>query len=140
MCDYSLSAAKTRKAEVGDKLVTRNFDSGFTGFTLAGGDKDEATCLLPGTELAFDAPIRESKWTYWGIESVEGKVYSSVAVFGQVNKNIKHTHHDQLQFADGECLLLINLAVDQTATVLQLPAAPKNEAEVEAQTRAEFVG
>ncbi len=139
MCDFSLQAQKSRPAVVGEKLVTRNFGTGTTGF-CSPEDTDCAVCLTPGTELAFDAPIRESKWSYYGIEAVEDKVYPSVAVFGQVNKNMKHTHHDQLQFADGECLLLTNLAVDQTATVLQLPAAPQNEAEAEAQTRAEFVG
>lgn len=32
MCDYSLHTAKSRPAKVGDKLVTRNFNTGTRGF------------------------------------------------------------------------------------------------------------
>ena len=33
MCDYSLHNVKTRPAKVGDKLITRQFHSGTTGFS-----------------------------------------------------------------------------------------------------------
>jgi hypothetical protein len=32
MCDYSLHTAKSRPARVGDRLVTRNFNTGTRGF------------------------------------------------------------------------------------------------------------
>ena len=47
MCDYSLQNVKSRPAQVGDKLETRNFGTGTTGFCDAA-DRDVAVCLLPG--------------------------------------------------------------------------------------------
>src|SRR3989442_13578151 len=52
MCDYSLHNVKSRPAKVGDKLTTRNFNTGTRGFA-APGDPSIAVCVLPGTELAF---------------------------------------------------------------------------------------
>jgi hypothetical protein len=52
MCDYSLSAVKTRPAKVDDKLTTRLFGWSTRGFA-ASEDKNVAVCLLPGTELSF---------------------------------------------------------------------------------------
>ena len=52
MCDYSLHNVKTRPAKVGDKLITRQFHSGTTGFS-APEDASMAVCVLPGTELSF---------------------------------------------------------------------------------------
>ena len=52
MSDYSLHNVKSRPAKVGDKLTTRQFHSGTTGFS-APEDKSVAVCLLPGTELSF---------------------------------------------------------------------------------------
>jgi hypothetical protein len=52
MCDYSLHNVKSRPARVGDKLTTRNFNTGTRGFA-APEDANTAVCVLPGTELAF---------------------------------------------------------------------------------------
>ena len=49
MCDYSLQNVKSRAAQVGDKLTTRNFGTGTGGFA-APEDSTTAVCLLPGTE------------------------------------------------------------------------------------------
>jgi hypothetical protein len=43
--------------------------------------------------------------------------------FRQVNLGNPHTHHDALEFPDGEIVLLTYLMEGQQATVLQLPAA-----------------
>jgi hypothetical protein len=43
------------------------------------------------------------------------------AVFRQVNKGNRFTHHDALEFPDGKIVLLTFLEVGQQATVLQLP-------------------
>src|SRR5262245_35343530 len=56
MCDYSLMHVKSRPASVGDKLRTSNFGTGTRGFA-APDDPDTAVCVLPGTELAFEAGI-----------------------------------------------------------------------------------
>jgi hypothetical protein len=49
-------------------------------------------------------------------------------------------HHDVLELPDGQQILLTHLEEGQTATVLQLPAAPRTEAEALAQKRAEYAG
>ena len=55
--DYSLHTAKSRPAKVGDRLVTRNFNTGTRGFA-APEDARTAVCVLPGTELAFDKELQ----------------------------------------------------------------------------------
>ena len=46
------------------------------------------------------------------------------AIFRQINKQ-KLTHHDALEFLDGQVVLLTRLSEGQEATVLQLPAEPR---------------
>jgi len=138
MCDYSLHNVKSRPAKVGDKLTTRNFGTGTRGFS-ASEDPSMAVCVLPGTELSFAnevacisiglLPWRKSKVTNY-----------RTAIFRQVNKDYRATHHDALEFPNGQIVLLTHLNEGQQATVLQLPAAPKSTVEGEAQRRAAFVG
>jgi hypothetical protein len=49
-----------------------------------------------------------------------------VARFRQVNMDNPCTHHDALEFPDGQIVLVTHLREGQRATVLQLPAQPKN--------------
>ena len=65
---------------------------------------------------------------------------SAVGIFRQVNKKDPHTHHDALELPDGTIVKLNELGLNQTATILQLPAAPKTEKEAEDQTRLVTVG
>ena len=55
MCDYSLYNVKSRPANVGDKLTTRNFGRGTLGFA-ASEDANVAVCVLPGTR--YPSPTR----------------------------------------------------------------------------------
>jgi hypothetical protein len=64
----------------------------------------------------------------------------TTAIFRQVNKQRVAAHHDALEFADGQIVLLTLLAEGQQATVLQLPAEPKTADERENQKRAAYVG
>ena len=134
MCDYSLQSMKTRPATVADKLKTHAFGTGTTGFTDAdyGGPASEATavCVIPGTELAFDEPVKS-----YGV--VHGH---TTAIFRQLHKEHVRMHHDTLEFPDGMQATLSSLSLGQYATVLQLPAAPRNEVEREEQRRVEVVG
>lgn len=139
MCDYSISSAvKTRKAVKGDKLVTANF-----GSTRGFGDLDPtheavvAVCLVPGTEIAFDKPVRAI--LSYNVSDPD-QVLPSVAKFTQVDKDHQGRHHDAIEFADGTRVLLTHLREGQRATVLQLPAEPKNEAETQEQRRVEYAG
>jgi hypothetical protein len=47
------------------------------------------------------------------------------AIFRQINKHKRATHHDALEFPNGEIVLLTTLVEGQQATVLQLPAEPE---------------
>jgi hypothetical protein len=142
MCDYSLQSVKSRPAKVGDRLHTTNFGTGTTGFGATDGDETVAVCVLPGTEIAFDDPVALVQVGQVGQAGCYGfkQTQHKLARFRQINKEVKHTHHDVLEFPDGEQVLLTSLQINQFATVLQLPAPPKTEAEAKEQKRAEFVG
>jgi hypothetical protein len=139
MCDFSLQHAKSRPAVVADKLVSHNFGRGTVGFKSVDDPIGDATavCILPGTELAFDKPIK-LRWSYVEGKSIERQF--TTAIFRQKDKDKPNVHHDVLEMPDGQQILLTALSEGQNATVLQLPAAPKTEKEAEEQKRAEYVG
>ena len=119
MCDFSLHAVRSRPAKVGDKLTTRMFNLGTTGF-CAPEDHGMAVCLLPGTEMSFADEVRRANNWPWN-----GQIRCKTAVFRQINKNNRCTHHDALEFPDGQLVLLTLLMPGQQAIVLQLPAEPQ---------------
>ena len=137
MCDYSLHNVKSRPAKVGDKLTTRNFNTGTRGFA-APEDAGMAVCVLPGTELAFKRMVMYSPR---GFFSWKGSVVAyTTAIFRRVNKDNPRTHHDALEFPDGQTLLLTEVLEGQEATVLQLPAQPVTALEATAQERVAHIG
>jgi hypothetical protein len=121
MCDYSLHCVKTRPAKVGDKLTVRDFGTGTRGFS-ASEDKNVAVCLLPGTELSFSEEEvgRLTLWP-WHTNAIKHRT----AIFRKINKDKPTSHHDALEFPDGQVVLLTFLKQRQQATVLQLPAVAK---------------
>ncbi len=123
MCDYSLHSVRTRPAKVGEKLVTHNFGTGTRGFS-APADCSVAVCLLPGTELAFETPIK-----YQTTLMFRANTGHTLAIFRQINKDASHLHHDALEFPDGEIALLTRLCEGQKVTVLTLPTQPKTAGE-----------
>jgi hypothetical protein len=125
MCDYSLHNVRSRPAKVGDKLTTRQFYSGTTGFT-APEDASMAVCVVPGAELAFAAKVASRR--FLGLGSLT--LNHTTAIFRQINKHHRHTYHDALEFPDGQIVLLTSLVEGQQATVLQLPAQPATATEV----------
>ena len=137
MCDYSLLHVKSRPAKVGDRLTTKNFGTGTRGFASPE-DMTTAVCILPGTELAFSKEVTctSHRLVGWGTKTTNHKTAS----LRQINKDAPHVHHDALEFPDGEFVLLTDLNEGQDATVLQMPAEPKTEAEVIAQRRVAYVG
>ena len=125
MCDYSLHNIRSRAAKVGDKLMTVDFFTGTRGFASQD-DLRTAVCVLPGTELALAGEIRHSDLSIlsWIKERLakSPKTPHRTAIFRQINKEIAATHHDALEFPDGQVVLLTRLRRGQKATVLQLPA------------------
>jgi hypothetical protein len=137
MCDYSLQYVKSRAADVADKLVVHDFGSGTKGFA-APDELGTAVCVLPGTEIAFAEPIKYvAQNESYGWEPYLSKY--ATARFRQINLDNERTHHDALELPDGQQILLTHLTPGQEATVLQLPAAPKTEAEAKEQQRLEVV-
>ena len=139
MCDYSLQTVRSRPAKVGEKLRTHHFNTGTRGYA-APEDWNTAVCVLPGTELAFATPVRcygRGGWFGWKVRVVN---HDQTAVFRQVNKDNPRTHHDALEFPDGQMVLLTDLLEGQEATVLQLPARPATATETAGQERIAVVG
>jgi hypothetical protein len=129
MCDYSLHNVKTRPAKVGDKLVTRQLSYTTRGFCDPE-DIQVAVCVLPGTELSFTSEVKCSPASLWPWNKNNIRRHKT-AIFRQVNLDYPHTHHDALEFADGEAVLLTHLMEGQQATVLQLPASAGVKSEQE---------
>jgi hypothetical protein len=83
---------------------------------------------LPGTEIAFDENV-ECEPSF-GIGLLPNKkIGQRLARFRQINMDNPVIHHDALEFPDGQVVLLTRLCAGQRATVLQLPAATRPEAE-----------
>jgi hypothetical protein len=131
MCDYSLHNVKSRPARVGDELTTRTFSTGTRGF-CAPEDASMAVCLLPGTELSFVEEVAGVRLWPWS-----KPVKHKTAIFRQVNQKNPRTHHDALEFPDGQIVLVTFMPEGLQATVLQLPAtavgskAPQRAAYIE---------
>ena len=103
MCDYSLHSVKSRPAKVGDKLTTRDFGTGTRGFA-ASENPSVAVCVLPGTELAFAHEVKRLSARVWPWHDCT--IEHKTAIFRQINKDKVTTHHDALEFPDGQIVLL----------------------------------
>ena len=121
MCDYSLHHVATRPAQIEDKLVTTRFNNSITRGFAAVGEPNVAVCLLPGTELVFDENIKCD--SLFGNIFPNKKIGQRLARFRQINTEHAASHHDALEFPDGQVVLLTRVCEGQRATVLQLPAA-----------------
>ena len=120
--------------QVPEPYIRNDFRTGTRGFA-APEDSSMAVCILPGTELAFERPVK-----YHATLMFPADTGHTVAIFRQINKGARHINHDALEFPDGEIVLLTRLYVGQRATVLTLPTQPKTAAEAEAQQRVAYVG
>ena len=122
MCDYSLHNVAARPAKVGDKLVSTRFPNSITRGFAAIGEPNVSVCLLPGTELAFQAEVKYEVNRFLP----KKKLGETVARFRYVGDG-SHAHRDALEFPSGKIVLLTRLCDGQHATVLQLPAIPHVE-------------
>jgi hypothetical protein len=92
-------------------------------------DLSVPVCLLPGTEIAFEKDIIEYRHSLLP----NRKLAEKVARFRQINMDNPNTHHDALEFPNGQIVLLNRLCEGQRATVLQLPAVPRSVREAKEQ-------
>ena len=102
-------------------------------------DASTAVCVLPGTELAFAMEVRCGRSGLFGWKA-NAVINHTTAIFRQINKDEPLTHHDALEFPDGQIVRLTDVVEGQEATVLQLPAQPATAAEAKAQERVAHVG
>jgi len=148
MCDYSLHSVKTRAAKLEDRLIVYNFGTGTRGFAENTGAAAltagcaTALCVKPGTEIAFDEPIRYIAPSFFKVNDGFGiyqrakeEAKHHVAIFRQVNKGHDRMHHDAIELPDGQIVMLTNLYEGQTGKILQLPAEPKTAEEAKEQER-----
>ena len=138
MCDYSLHSVRSRPAKIGDKLVTMDFfGTGTRGFASMA-DLGMAVCVLPGTELAFAGEIHHKEWTIRFLIRERFvfpiRTQHRTAIFRQRRGN-RMTHHDALEFPDGQIVLLTRLCKGQEATILQLSAEPRTPENVKGPER-----
>jgi hypothetical protein len=122
MCDYSLHQVRSRPAKVGDRLLTMSFSGTSTRGFAAVGELNVAVCLLPGTEVAFERPVRHGR--FWPKNTGQ-----RTAIVRELNKNVPGTYHDAVEFADGQTVLITRLRKGQRAVVLQLPSAATSDHE-----------
>ena len=122
MCDYSLHLVASRAAKVGDELVTTKYDNSLTRGFAAIGEPNVAVCLRPGTEVRFEKNVDFER--VLAILPTR-KLTHKVARFRQINQGKPMSHHDALEFPDGEIVLRTRLCEGQRARVLQLPATPR---------------
>jgi hypothetical protein len=119
MCDYSLERQRSRPALQGDRLVTTSFPGSTTRGFCAAGERDLAVCLSPGTELVFDRPVAFAGLFRFLLQAHRNDCRT--ARFRHVNEGNPLLHHDALEFANGQVVLLTDLRRGQSATVIQLP-------------------
>jgi hypothetical protein len=116
MCDYSLHAVASRPAVVGETLITTTFRGTSTRGFASEHEPDTAVCMLPGTELAFEAEVKyDNRWIW--TRTLDWRV----GQFNQIAPEVPDRHHDAIEFPDGSRVLVTQLCEGQRVTVLQLP-------------------
>jgi hypothetical protein len=131
MCDYSLHAVASRPAEVGETLVSSQFQSTTTRGFASPNDPLVAVCLRPGTEIAFEDNAQATGLLF------RKDIGDQLARFRQIDLDQPARHHDALEFSNGTIILVTNLVPGQRAKVLQLPANSIEQRTVMAQSVAE---
>jgi len=124
MCDYSLHSVESRPANVGDQLTTRDFGTDTRGLATSENAR-MAVCVMPGTELSFSKDVRCMPALFAWLGVARGSSIGPRS-FGGSNKENISTHHDALEFPDGQVVLLTSLCEGQNAVVLQLPVELKS--------------
>jgi hypothetical protein len=137
MCVYSLYGIPSRSARVGDRLVTTQFWNTTTRGFSAVQETNVAVCLLAGTEVGFEKEVERELTGFQLVFARRRRatIPHKVARFRQINLDNPCTHHDALEFPDGEIVLLTHVRAGQNATVLQLPARAKAPVTAEVEMR-----
>ena len=123
MCDYSLQHVASRPAKIEDKLVVTEFDNSITRGFAAVGKPHVAVCLLPGTEIAFEANV-ECKPSF-GIGILPNKkIEQRLARFRQIDIDNPVMHHDALGWASDPAHPSVRRSTSNRTAVARRPAYP----------------
>jgi hypothetical protein len=117
MGEFSRRHIATRQAEPGEELVLTTFGNGTVRGFAAAADPKVAVALPPGTEIRFAKPV--------ATEAASGTapaIATQLARIRHVIVDNPSVHHDALDFAGAPLILLTQLCVGQSATVVRLPA------------------
>src|SRR3954464_14898859 len=126
MCDYSLHGVATRPARVGDKLVTTQFWNTTTRGFSAMEEPRVAVCLLAGTEIVFEKKVERHLTGFQLLFRRSRPLHHRVARFRQVNMDKPCTHHDALEFPDGQVVLLTHLREASARSCCSFRASQKS--------------
>lgn len=117
MGEFSRRHIGTRRAEPGEELVLTAFGSGKVRGFAPVGEPRVAVGLPPGTEIRFDAAI-----------SADGEAGAETSAIGHQLARIRQiivdnpsVHHDAVELAGSQFILLTHLCEGQRATVVRLP-------------------
>lgn len=118
MCDYSMHAVKNRKAVVGDKVKTSDFGRTSSPGLESLSEPNLAICLIPGTGIEFNEPIRYIAVEKHGspIEVTEFKIGRYVRKEG-----CEAEFKDAFQLPNGDVVLIAYFKIGQTGTVTYVP-------------------
>src|ERR1700724_4624584 len=115
MCDYSLHAVATRPAQGGETLISTTFRGTSPRGLASEHAPAVAVGMLPGTELAFAENVRyDNRWIW------TKTVNFRVGKFGEIEPDVPHRHHDEIEFPDGSHVLETQLCAGQRVTVPQV--------------------
>lgn len=122
MCDYSLENYSTRRANEGESLVVKTFDSNSKGLVNKQ-TSGIAVCVLPGTTMVLrDLPqgLREQI----GTNAEEAEV-----MFDHINVPGSY-HHDGFRFENGYEMLLQRLPDGLAVDIVATPKSEQNVGEM----------
>lgn len=106
MCDYSLTALRTRPAQVGEEYVTHRFPGGTIGFASPG-DCTTAVCMQADTRLRLRG-IPEDLRSKYRIGPDEEVIFVRLT---------RGPYHDGIRFGNGVEVLLQELSPGIGATI-----------------------
>ena len=128
MCDYSLHGVPPDPQRSAISWCQDSFGIPLTRGFSSVEEPNVAVCLSPGTEIAFQDEVQRELTAFQFIFSKKAKraIPHKVARFSQLDMDNPCTHHDALEFPDGQTVLLTHLRAGQHAIVLQLPAQARS--------------
>lgn len=117
MGEFSRRHIGTRQAEPGEELVLTTFGTGKVRGFAAVGEPKVAVGLPPGTEIRFAAAVSADAEA----GAATGAIGHQLARIRQIIVDNPSVHHDAVELAGSQFILLTQLCEGQRVTVVRLP-------------------